>query len=103
MPKGYWIAHVAAKQDDAFSSDAYKAYVEGAAPAFREHGGTFLARGGTFEQMEGNDLGPRHVVIEFTSLEAAKTCYNSDTYQSAMKHRTSVSAAHIILMEGYEG
>jgi len=103
MPKGYWIAHVAATQDDAFTSDAYKAYVEGAAPAFKEHGGTFLARGGSFEQMEGNDLGPRHVVIEFASLDAAKACYNSDVYQSAIKHRTSVSAAHIILMEGYEG
>lgn len=103
MPKGYWIAHVAANDDDAFASDAYKAYVGGAAPMFKEHGGTFLARGGEFQQMEGNDIGTRHVVIEFPSLDAAKACYNSDTYQTAMKHRTGVSAAHIILMEGFDG
>lgn len=103
MAKGYWIAHVAANDDDAFSSDAYQSYVAGAAPSFREHGGTFLARGGAYEQMEGNDLGSRHVVIEFPSLDAAKACYNSDTYQTALKHRTSVSAAHIILMEGFDG
>lgn len=100
MPKAYWIAHVSADDNNTFQSDAYKAYVSGAGPCFQEHNANFLARGGDFELAEGPDLGSRHVVIEFESLEAAKACYHSDAYQEARKHRTAVSNATIILLEG---
>ncbi len=103
MPKGYWIAHVSAEDSSSFSSDAYKAYVEGAAPVFAEYSAKFLARGGDFIIAEGQDLGARHVVIEFASLEDAKACYNSTTYQEAKKNRTAVSNASIILLEGFDG
>ncbi|MEO0327581.1 MAG: DUF1330 domain-containing protein [Pseudomonadota bacterium] len=100
MAKGYWIAHVKAADASAFQSDQYQAYVAGAGPAFKEFGGKFLARGGSFVIAEGEDLGSRHVVIEFDSLETAKACYNSATYQDAKKHRTAVSQGTITLMEG---
>jgi len=103
LPKGYWIAHVGAEDAANFTSDAYKAYVSGAAPAFKAHEGKFLARGGDFVIAEGQDLGSRHVVIEFKSLEAAKACYNSETYAEAKKHRLAVSNATIILLEGQDG
>ena len=102
MPKGYWIAHVAADDGSAFTSDAYKAYVSGAGPAFQSFNAKFLARGGDFVLAEGTDIGTRHVVIEFPSLEDAKACYNSDAYQQARDHRTAVSNATIILLEGSE-
>ena len=97
MPKGYWIAHVAV--DD---PEAYKAYVEGARPAFEEHGARFLARGGDFEEVEGALARPRNVLIEFPSMEAARACYRSDTYQAARAHRVPVSTASITLVEGVE-
>ena len=100
MPKGYWIAHVKAESADVFASDAYQAYVSGAGPAFKEFGGKFLARGGPFVLAEGEDLGSRHVVIEFDSLETAKACYNSEAYSEAKQHRIAVSQGTIILMEG---
>lgn len=103
MAKGYWIAHVSAEDPANFTSDAYQAYVSGARPSFEKYNGRFLARGGAFEQMEGNDLGSRHVVIEFASLDDAKACYNSDVYAEAKKHRMAVSNATIILMEGFDG
>lgn len=102
MPKGYWIAHVSADNSENFTSDAYQAYVSGARPAFEAFNAKFLARGGEFAQMEGNDLGARHVVIEFASFEDAKACYNSEVYAEAKKHRMAVSNANIILMEGFE-
>lgn len=102
MPKGYWIAHVSAEDPSNFASEAYQSYVSGARPAFEKFNATFLARGGDFVQMEGNDLGPRHVVIEFASLEDAKACYNSDIYAEAKKHRMAVSNATILLMEGLD-
>ena len=100
MPKGYWIAHVAAKDADSMASDDYKAYIEGAGPAFKEHGAKFLARGGDFELAEGADIGARHVIIEFPSLEAAQACYHSKAYADAKKHRQAVSDGVIILVEG---
>ena len=102
MPKGYWIAHVAGNDPDSLTSDGYKAYVEGAGPAFKEFGAKFLARGGPFQIAEGEDLGTRHVVIEFPSLEAAKACYNSAAYSEAKKHRQAVSRGTIVLVEGAE-
>jgi uncharacterized protein (DUF1330 family) len=48
------------------------------------------------------DIGTRHVVIEFDSLETAKACYNSPAYQEARKHRTAVSTGVIILLEGQD-
>lgn len=102
MPKGYWIAHVSAEDAEQFQSDAYKAYISGAAPAFKEFNGRFLARGGAAVQVEGADLGTRHVVIEFDSLEQAQACYNSPTYLEAKAHRLPVANAQIILLEGLD-
>ena len=103
MPKAYWIAHVGADDASNFQSDAYKAYVEGARPAFEAHNASFLARGGDFVLAEGADLGSRHVVIEFESLDAAKNCYHSDIYENAKPHRQAVSNATLILLEGIDG
>ena len=102
MPKGYWIAHVSANDADSFSSGSYKEYVEGAGSAFAEFGAKFLARGGPFEIAEGQDLGARHVVIEFPSIDAARACYNSEAYANAKEHRQAVSTGTIILVEGNE-
>ena len=103
MAKGYWIAHVKADDQSSFSSDDYKSYVEKARPMFQHYNGKFLARGGTSKTVEGQDIGSRHVVIEFPSLDDANACYNSAEYQEAMKHRTAISNATIILVEGFDG
>ena len=103
MPKAYWIAHVALDTPDATQSDAYKNYIAGAGPAFEAHGAKFLARGGEFELAEGQNLGSRHVVIEFPSLQAAQACYHSDEYAEAKKHRQAVSNGTIFLVEGVDG
>ncbi|WP_420407650.1 DUF1330 domain-containing protein [Hoeflea sp.] len=97
MPKGYWIGRV-----DVRDPEAYKAYVETATPAYREFGARFLVRGGAFEAAEGHSRA-RNVVIEFPSYEAAKACYESETYRKARAIRQEVSEGEIIIVEGYEG
>ena len=97
MPKGYWIAHV-----DVRDPETYKLYVQGAKGAFERFGAKFLARGGPFELMEGNDIGARHVVIEFDSVEQARACYNSAEYQAAREHRLPVATATMLIVEGNE-
>ncbi|HEY9058239.1 MAG TPA: DUF1330 domain-containing protein [Aurantimonas sp.] len=97
MAKGYWIARV-----DVRDPEGYKGYVETAAPAFREYGAKFLARGGEFEALEGTARG-RNVVIEFDSVETAKACYHSDQYQKAKAIRQRYADADMIIVGGYEG
>jgi uncharacterized protein (DUF1330 family) len=94
MPKGYWIAHVTVTDPE-----QYQHYAAATRPAFQKYGATILARGGAFEQMEGQGR-PRNVVIEFPSLEAARDCYNSPEYQEAKAKRQGAGIAEIVLVEG---
>ena len=94
MAKAYWIAHVTV-----ITPDQYKHYASDAPFAFKKYGATFLARGGTSEQMEG-DGRPRNVVIEFPSLQAALDCYHSTEYQSARAKRLGAGEADIVIVEG---
>lgn len=94
MPKAYWIAHV-----DVHDPERYKDYVTTAAPAMQRHGARFLARGGPFQDMEG-EARARNVVIEFSSMEEALACYNSPEYQEAKRVRQEVSDAEILIVEG---
>ncbi|MBI1386601.1 MAG: DUF1330 domain-containing protein [Rhizobiales bacterium] len=94
MPKAYWIASV-----EVTDPDNYKNYAALAPACIERHGGRFLARGGKAEQMEGAGR-PRNVVIEFPSLEAARTCYNSKEYQAAKAERKGAGIASIVIVEG---
>jgi uncharacterized protein (DUF1330 family) len=94
MPKGYWIAQVTVT-----NPEQYKLYVEASRAAFVKYGAVMLARGGSFEQMEGEGH-TRNVVIEFPSFQAAKECYASEEYQFAKSKRLDAGVADITLVEG---
>ncbi|MEM6463022.1 MAG: DUF1330 domain-containing protein [Pseudomonadota bacterium] len=97
MTKAYWIASVTVH-----NAERYKDYVSTAKPAFERHGARFLARGGTYESLEG-EVRKRNVVIEFASLDEAKACYNSEDYQAAKAIRQTCADANMVIVEGYEG
>ena len=97
MPKGYWIANN--RVDD---PETYERYKAANAVPFAEYGARFLVRGGTQDTVEG-DSHPRTVVIEFPSLEAAKACYASATYQAAKAIRDDAAEGRLIIVEGYDG
>lgn len=96
MPKAYWIARV-----DVRDAERYKDYVATAKPAFEKYGARFLARGGPFQTLEGNERA-RNVVIEFASMQTALDCYNSPEYQAAKAIRTTVADADMVLVEAFE-
>ena len=98
MPKGYWIGRL-----DVNDMDAFKAYQVANAPALKEFGGRFLARGGKCDCVEGSKRS-RNVIVEFPSYEAAVACYNSPAYQKAVAIRKPpVSSTDFVLVEGYDG
>ncbi len=96
MAKGYWIARV-----DVRDTERYKDYVSAAKPAFEKYGAKFLARGGKFQQLEGQGRA-RNVVTEFSSLQAALDCYNSPEYQIAAAIRHEAADAELIIVEGID-
>jgi uncharacterized protein (DUF1330 family) len=88
-----WIAHV-----KVLDAERYGKYAALAGPAIAAHGGTFLARGGRYVQLEGNDR-PRNVVARFPSLEAAVACYRSPEYQEALSHAKGASERDLMVVE----
>ena len=94
MPKGYWIAHV-----DVTDPENYPKYIAANKAAFERYGAKFVVRGGRYEAVEGVK-GDRHVVIEFSSYEAALACYRSPEYQAALKLRLACSNAECVIVEG---
>jgi uncharacterized protein (DUF1330 family) len=91
-----WIAHVTVT-----NPEAYGKYAELAGPAIAKHGGTFIARGGKFVQLEGKER-PRNVVARFPSVEAAVACYNSPDYQAALDHARGASERELMVVETTE-
>lgn len=88
-----WIAHVHVTDED-----AYGKYAAIATEAIAAHGGVFLARGGRYVQLEGNDR-PRNVVARFPTLEDAVACYNSPRYQEALSFAKGASERDLMVVE----
>ena len=90
----YWIARVRVTDPQ-----EYGKYAELAGPAIAKHGGRFLARGGPVVTLEGEEY-PRNVVVEFPSVEAAQTCYNSPEYQEAVAFAKDSADRLLCVVEG---
>jgi len=97
MAKGYWIARVDVKNEE-----AYKPYAAANPAIFKKYGGRFLVRGGKFDVAEGSTRA-RNVVIEFPDYAAALACYRSPEYQENIKVRVPHSTIELIVIEGYDG
>jgi uncharacterized protein (DUF1330 family) len=93
MP-AYWIAH-----STVTDAERYGEYARRAGVAIAAHGGKFLARGGRYVRLEGMDR-PRHVLIEFPSVEAAEACYKSPAYQEALGFAKGASDRDVLIVEG---
>ncbi len=92
--KGYWIARVNIK-----NQNAYKSYAQLAKPAIEKHNGRYLARGGKQKILEGLEL-ERAVIVEFPSMTKALECYNSKEYTEAKSHREGAAEFHGVIVEG---
>ncbi len=91
-----WIAHV-----KVIDEESYNKYAKLAGAAIADHGGKFIARGGRYVQLEGNDR-PRNVVAQFPSVEAAVGCYNSAQYQAALQFAKGASERDLLVVETTE-
>jgi uncharacterized protein (DUF1330 family) len=72
-----------------------------AAPVIKAHGGKVLARGPGAERHEGSVEGIV-MMIEFESIDTARTFYLSDEYQAAKAVRDACSETDLMIIEGAE-
>ena len=91
----YVIAEVTITDPDLFAE--YRQLV----PAtIEKYGGRFLVRGGAVETKEGGWSPARVVVVEFPSMERARSWYHSPEYAPALALRLQSASAKLILVEG---
>jgi len=95
MAKGYWICFYRSVSNP----NALGEYAKLAGPAIQGGGGKFLARGNPSKTYEaGKDQ--RTVVIEFESVEKAKSTFESTSYQSACRLLENSAERDIRIVEG---
>ena len=96
MPKGYLVANIRVHDKEKFA-----AFSGMAAPVIKAHGGKVLARGPGAERHEGSVEGIV-MMIEFESIDTARTFYLSDEYQAAKAVRDACSETDLMIIEGAE-
>ena len=94
MP-AYVIARINVTDPEKY--EGYKALSPGAIAA---HGGRFLARGGDVAILEGEPEDRRVVIVEFPSMEQAKTFYASPEYREARAAREGAAEGQFLLVDG---
>ncbi|HEX3501128.1 MAG TPA: DUF1330 domain-containing protein, partial [Stellaceae bacterium] len=83
---------------DVTDTKAYEGYRPLAAASIARHGGKYIVRGGRTEALEGGQP-QRVVVLEFPTMDAARTFYNSPDYREARKIREASSRSRGFLVE----
>ncbi|HEX9681336.1 MAG TPA: DUF1330 domain-containing protein [Anaerolineales bacterium] len=78
----------------------YEAYKQAAPTAVGLFGGTYLARGGRTEVLEGEWRPDRIVIPAFESAERARPWLDSAEYAPARKQRHATARSNVIVVEG---
>lgn len=95
MAKGYLIANITVTDPAAFA-----VYRERVVAVLERFGGRYLIRAGTVERKEGGEALDRVVVIEFETLAAARTFYESEAYAPLLAMRAAATRSSVALVEG---
>lgn len=82
-------------------SELWSKYVQAAMPNIMSAGGKVLTATHEFTTVEGQPQ-PVVVVIEFASMEAAKTWYESASYQAIKPLRTASTTGWVLISPAFE-
>jgi uncharacterized protein (DUF1330 family) len=91
----YLIANI-----DVTDPAGYEEYRKGVPPTIVAHGGRFLARGGTVDVLEGSWIPRRLVIIEFPTMAALKSWYDSPEYRPLIELRNQFARSSLVAVEG---
>ena len=93
--KGYVIVDT-----EVVDQEAYQEFLQRIPGIVEGQGGRFIVRTSDAEPVEGGWAPKRLVIMEFDSLEAARSFVNSDAYTSHDDLRHRAARARIVLVEG---
>ena len=93
--KGYVVANIAVE-----NPVAYEAYRSQTGAIIAQYGGRALVRGGAIQVREGEPGLARLVILEFDSVEAASTFYDSPEYQAIVPIRQAHAESTLCIVEG---
>jgi len=95
------LKYYAVAEIDITDASWVPAYVEHATALVEKHGGRYLARTPSFEQIEGERSRPQiYLLIEWPSKEAAEGSYESDEYRPYRESRQRGSRGQFVLVAG---
>jgi uncharacterized protein (DUF1330 family) len=83
--------------------EGYKGYSAVVGESIKKYGGRFLVRAGAVQGLEGEWPARRRVILEFPSMEAAKTWWDSPEYAKPKAMRRAHSTGRLLLLEGFDG
>ncbi len=92
---GYLLARI--RIDD---SDAYRGYAEQVPGVLAQLDGTYLARGGAREAVEGGLELDRLVIVGFANVDAARRFHDSEAYAPLLTIRTNASESNVVIVQG---
>ena len=91
----YVIAEV-----DVHDTALFEEYRKLVPPTIAKHGGRYVVRGGACETKEGDWKPKRIVVLEFPTMEQARTWYHSTDYAPALAMRLKAAKNRMVIVEG---
>lgn len=97
MSKGYVIV-----TEEISDQARFDAYSRSAVPTVMQYGGNPIIVNDDVEVLEGQWHGSRTLVIEFESVAAAKTWYQSAEYQSVVGERHASADSNLVIVGGFE-
>lgn len=96
MPKGYVII-TEAIHDPAGMQE----YGKAAGPTLAEYGARVLVADPNGETLEGEWHGDQTVVVEFDTVEQARSWYSSEGYAAARSIRQSAANCNAVIVSGF--
>jgi len=78
----------------------YEEYKKQAPATIAAHGGRYLTRGGAKEVLEGDWAPNRVVILEFPSMAALRTWYDSPEYRPLCQIRQRTTKSSVVAVEG---
>ena len=91
----YIVAHI-----EVTDPARYEEYRRQVAATITQYGGRFLVRGGATEVLEGSLRPGRVVILEFASIEQAKTWWDSPEYRPLRELRQRASTGDLFAVAG---
>lgn len=85
---------------DVQDPSGYEEYKKLAPAAVEYYGGTYIARGGNTETLEGDWSPSRLVILQFENSEQAKKWLNSEEYREARAMRHKTAKSQVVVIEG---